>query len=162
MIKKSFILLVLMSILILPAFADGTSETGEVVLDELDTLELPASSEQSAIRPAAKYTAQNIEAPKWEEFCESGYEDAKLREKKNIFNIINFVDAEQSKSNYWAERRINFEKAIEHCNTLTTEEKSFCYEGVRNAELERNEMYEQQRKQINYKNRAIVIDKPNY
>ncbi len=158
MIKKRFILLILMSMLILPAIADENSEGGEVVLDEIDTLELQQKPEQKEIRPAVQIVAE----PKWEEFCESGYENAKLRENKNIFNIINFVDAEQTKSNYWAQRRENFEKAINHCKTLSDEEKSYCYEGVRKTELERNEMYEQQRKQINYKNRGIVIDKLNY
>lgn len=162
MIKKRFILLILMSMLLLPAFAEETSDTGEVVLDELDTLEFQSETEKPQIRPAARMNFQNVEEPKWEEFCESGYETARLREKKNIFNIINFVDAEQEKSNYWAQRRDNFEKAIEHCKTLTDDEKGYCFEGVRNAELERNEMYEQQRRQINYKNRGIVIDKPNY
>lgn len=156
MLKKSIIVLLFFIMAVIPAIAE---DSGEIVLDETDTLELPTGTEeQHNIQAAAKI----VEAPKWEEFCESGYEDAKLREKKNIFNIINFVDAEQDKSNYWAERRINFEKAMEHCNTLTAEEKGYCYEGVRNAELERNEMYEQQRKQINYKNRGILIDKLNY
>lgn len=158
MIKKRFIILALASLFILPAIADEINETGEVVLDETDTLQLEQTSEQNEIRPAI----QIVEEPKWEEFCETGYENAKLREKKNIFNIINFVDAEQTKSNYWAQRRDNFENAINHCKTLNDEEKSYCYEGVRKSELERNEMYEQQRKQINYKNRGIVIDKPNY
>lgn len=158
MIKKKLLLFVLCSMLILPAAADEIN--GDIVLDETDTLEFPAGTpeESRRVQPSLK----TVSVPKWEEFCESGYEDAKLRPNKNIFNIINFVDAEQDKSNYWAERRINFEKAMEHCNTLTAEEKGYCYEGVRNAELERNEMYEQQRKQINYKNRGILIDKPNY
>lgn len=158
MIKKRFIPLALACILVLPAIADENNETSDVVLDETDTLQLEQTSEQSEIRPAV----QIVEEPKWEEFCESGYETAKLREKKNIFNIINFVDAEQTKSNYWAQRRENFENAINHCKTLNDEEKSYCFEGVRKSEQERNEMYEQQRKQINYKNRGIVIDKPNY
>ena len=156
MFKKAALLLFLMSLFAIPVCA---ADTGAITLDEMDTLELPASQPEGEQKPAVQ---KKVEAPKWEEICESGYENAKIREKKNILNVINVVDAEQTKSNYWAERRLNFEKAIEHCNTLTAEERAFCYEGVRNAEKERNEMYEMQRKHINYKNQGIVIDKPNY
>lgn len=156
MFKKAALLLFLMSLFAIPVCAE---DTGAITLDEMDTLELPASQPEVEQKPAVQI---KVEAPKWEEFCESGYENAKIREKKNILNVINVVDAEQTKSNYWAERRLNFEKAIEHCNTLTAEERAFCYEGVRNAEKERNEMYEMQRKHINYKNQGIVIDKHNY
>ena len=156
MLKKRFILIAIMcGMLFVPAIAE---DLGEITLDELDTLDVTETREQ----PKPRIMVKNVEVPKWEEFCESGYENAHLREKKNILNVINFVDAEQTKSNYWAQRRENFEKAINHCNTLNEDEKNFCYEGVREAELERNEMYEQQRKRINYKNQGIVIDKPNY
>ncbi len=154
MLKKIFVISLLIGFISIPVFAD---EQGTITLDEIDTLELPTEPQTPAVKPAV----QNINAPKWEEFCESGYENAKATDKKNVLNVINFVDAERTKSNYWAERRANFEKAIEHCNTLTEEEKAFCYEGVRNAENERNEMYEMQRKHINYKNQGIIIDKPN-
>ncbi len=155
MLKKSILISLFIALLSIPVLAD---EQGEITLDETDTLELPAVVQDEPAKPPV----QSVNAPKWEEFCESGYENAKATDKKNILNVINFVDAERTKSNYWAERRVNFEKAIEHCNTLTEEEKAFCYEGVRNAENERNEMYEIQRKHINYKNQGIIIDKPNY
>lgn len=157
MFKKSVLMLLLIGIIAIPVLAD---ETEDIRLDETDVLELPAVP-QTDEHPGTVPVSSKVEAPKWEEFCESGYENAKIREKKNILNVINVIDAEQTKSNYWAERRLNFEKAIEHCNTLTEDEKAFCYEGVRNAEKERNEMYEMQRKHINYKNQGIIIDKPN-
>ncbi len=154
MYKKIFLILLFLSMLTIPTLAEDIEP---VTLDEADTLELPLKPQEPQPKPAI----HNVDAPKWEEFCESGYENAKATDKKNILNVINFVDAERTKSNYWAERRANFEKAVEHCNTLTEEEKGYCYEGVRNAENERNEMYEQQRKHINYKNQGIIIDKPN-
>lgn len=153
MYKKLIILSVLFSFFFLPCLAD---EAEEITLDELDTLNV--SKEVELI----KTEMPPVVAPKWEEFCEAGYENAKYVEKENILNLINFVDAERTKSNYWAERRANFQKAVDHCNTLTDDKKAFCYDGVRNAENERNSMYEQQRKQIIYKNRGIIIDKPNY
>ncbi len=157
MFKKSISILLFSTLLAVPVFAQ---DTDAVILDEMDTLQLP-SAPQTVESPKTVSASSTLEAPKWEEFCESGYENAQKREKKNILNVINVVDAEQTKSNYWAERRLNFEKAVEHCNTLTEDEKAFCYEGVRNAEKERNEMYEMQRKHINYKNQGIIIDKPN-
>lgn len=152
MLKKSIIISLLIALISVPVFAE---EQSEITLDEMDSLELPVATQEESQKPV-----QNITVPKWEEFCESGYENAKVTEKKNVLNLINFVDAERTKSNYWAERRLNFEKAIDHCNTLTEEEKAYCYEGVRNAENERNEMYEMQRKHINYKNQGIIINKP--
>lgn len=132
----------------------GAFDSEEVTLDD--------SAMVNDIQESVVLPVKPSEIPKWEEFCESGYENAKLSEKQNILNVINFVDAERTKSNYWAERRLNFEKSIEHCNSLTEEKRSYCYEGVRKSETERNEMYEQQRKLMNYKNRGIVVDKPNY
>lgn len=151
--KNLIILSALLGLFVLPVIAD---EVIEIKLDELDALGSSVKTEE------VKAPVPVLEAPKWEEFCESGYENAKLTEKENILNLINFVDAERTKSNYWAERKINFQKAVEHCNTLTDEKRTFCYDGIRKSEKERNEMYELQRKQINYKNRGIIIDKPNY
>lgn len=104
-------------------------------------------------------TTVAIDAPKWEDFCETGYENASTKDRENLLNIINFVNAERIKSNYWAERRESFEKAITHCNSLEENSRSYCYESVRKSENEKNEMYEQQRKQVNYKNQGIKIDK---
>lgn len=153
--KKLILLSVLLTLFMLPVSAN---ESEEVTLEQV---EIPESSSKTE-EVQAQEPVQSYDIPKWSEFCEQGYENAKLKDKENILNIINFVDAERTKSNYWAERRINFEKAIEHCKTLSEDTKAFCYEGVRKNETEHNEMYEQQRKQINYKNRGIIIDKPNY
>ena len=126
---------------------NGISQDDEIKLD-------------SSIRGEAIISSNDFSnAPKWEEFCEQGYENAQLKEKENILNIINFVDAERTKSNYWAERRANFEKAVNQCNSMSETARNYCYEGVRKSENERNEIYERQRKQINYKNQGIKIDK---
>jgi len=105
--------------------------------------------------PAVSYANE----PKWEEFCEVGYENAIQKEKENIFSIINFVKAERVKNNYWAERRATFEKAVKHCNTLEETSRNYCYAEVRKTETEKNEFYEQQRKDVNYKNQGIRVDK---
>ena len=151
--KKLILLSVLLTLFMLPVSAN---ETEEVTLQEVQTPEITSEIEE------VQTSAPSYEIPQWSEFCEPGYENAKLNDKENILNIINFVDAERTKSNYWAERRINFEKAIDHCKTLTEDAKAFCYEVVRKSETDRYEMYEQQRKHINYKNRVIIIDKAIY
>ena len=126
--------------------ANAETEDGEIRLDSTAT--------NSAIK-----TVTPADAPKWEEFCEIGYENASKKEKENIFSIINFVNAQRIKNNYWAERRENFEKAINHCNSLEENARNYCYEGVRKTETEKNEFYEQQRKDTNYKNQGIRVDK---
>lgn len=151
--KKLIILSMLSAFLVIPALANDTEE---VTLNDIDTQSVNSKAEEAPAPIALP------EVPKWSDFCEAGYENAQFSEKQNILNVINFVDAERTKSNYWAERRINFEKAIEHCNTLTDDKRAFCYDGVRRSENERNDIYQQQMKQINYKNRGIIIDKPNY
>ncbi len=154
MAKKLILLSFLFGMFALPVMANELEQ--EVILDELEMLNVSKDVEVITSEPIP------LVAPKWEEFCESGYENAKHSEKENILNIFSFVDAERTKSNYWAERRANFEKSVAHCNTLDDYKKSMCYKSLRSNEIERNEMYEQQRKQINYKNRGIIIDKPNY
>lgn len=123
---------------------DNANSDEEITLDSIEVTSNNSSDD-------------NFNIPKWEEFCESGYENATLKEKENILNIINFVDAERTKSNYWAERRANFEKSVNHCNSLEGSTRNYCFESLRKTETERNEIYEQQRKQVNYKNQGIQI-----
>ena len=138
MSKKLVIPAILLAFFILPAYS---AEVEEVTLNEA---EIPVTIDKA---DTSAVTVLPSEVPKWEEFCESGYENAQVKDKKNILNVINFVDAERTKSNYWAERRVNFEKSINHCNTLADDKRAYCYEGVRRSEKERNQIYEQQRKQ---------------
>ncbi len=122
-----------------------------------DEIKLDSSKDEQAEKNISSGDVSN--APKWEEFCETGYENAVFKEKENILNIINFVNAERIKSNYWAERRATFEKEINRCNAMPDSARNYCYEGIRKNETERNEIYERQRKQVNYKNQGITIDK---
>jgi len=137
-------------------------EASEVVEENIensadDEIKLDSSNDEQFEKNISSGDFSN--APKWEEFCEAGYENAVFKEKENILNIINFVNAERTKSNYWAERRANFEKEINQCNAMPDSARNYCYESVRKNETERNEIYEGQRKQVNYKNQGIKIDK---
>ena len=125
MSKKLVIPAILLAFFILPAYS---AEVEEVTLNEA---EIPVTIDKADTSAVTVLPSEN----------------AQVKDKKNILNVINFVDAERTKSNYWAERRVNFEKSINHCNTLADDKRAYCYEGVRSSEKERNQIYEQQRKQ---------------
>ena len=117
----------------------STKTVTETAEDLADTDAIKLLSPNNASSKVSSVVAP-IDAPKWEDFCEAGYENASTKDKENLLNIINFVNAERIKSNYWAERRAAFEKSINHCNSLEESGRSYCYEGVRRSEKEKNEM----------------------
>lgn len=47
--------------------------------------------------PEAKIIESPAIAPKWEEFCETGYENVNETQKKDIFDIFSFVKSERAK-----------------------------------------------------------------
>lgn len=87
-------------------------------------------------------------APKWEEFCEIGYENAKVYDESSIFNLVIVIKAERVKQTYWANRREAFEKGLQACNSMTHVDKSACYANIREAETQKNQIYTKERKNI--------------
>ncbi len=109
--------------------------------------------------PEQKVIESPAIAPKWEEFCETGYENVNSTEKKDIFDIFSFVKSERVKKNYWASRRESFDKYLKYCNTISNEtEKGVCYSELRKIENEKNDEYKIQRKELIYQHN-IRIDK---
>lgn len=98
-------------------------------------------------------------APKWDEFCETGYEKVTATDKNDIFNIFSFVKSERAKKNYWAARRDSFNKYLSYCSSISNEDdKGVCYSELRKIETDKNDDYKRYRNQILYQNH-ILIDK---
>lgn len=109
--------------------------------------------------PEAKIIESPAIAPKWEEFCETGYENVNETQKKDIFDIFSFVKSERAKKNYWAGRRESFNKYLKYCNSISDEtDKGVCYTELRKIEMDKNDEYKHQRKELLYQHN-IIIDK---
>ena len=91
--------------------------------------------------------------PKWTDFCETGYENAVYKERNDVFNIFTYVKTERAKTNYWAERRVSFEKYLKSCNSLSDKEsQATCYAELKKSETEKNDLYKLKRTQMLYEN----------
>lgn len=98
-----------------------------------------------------------VTIPKWEEFCEAGYENAKTTDRNDVFNVFSFVKAERVKKNYWANRRTSFEKYLGYCKSIDDEnDRCSCYIELRKIEKDKNDEYSRQRKQLLYQNNIII------
>ena len=125
---KKFFILIILIFAIIPVFAE------EIEQNKIET----------------------IVPPKWTDFCETGYENAVYKNKDDIFNIFNYVKSERTKSNYWAERRVSFEKYLKSCNALDNEAKDTCYTELKNSEHQKNELYKLKRDQLLYQNNIQI------
>lgn len=105
-------------------------------------------------------SARNVSAtfpPKWEEFCEPGYENVTAPAKDNILSVVNFVKSEREKKTYWAGRRQAFDKYLSYCKTISdTTDRGICYSELRKIENDKNDVYNTKRKQILYQNTNFV------
>ena len=89
--------------------------------------------------------AESVMEPQWAEFCPPLYENAEFKpakenSKRNLEN------------NYWALRRVKFQKAIMECKTLskTPNELNLCYGRVANIEKNKTK----QRKDAKYEHNS--------
>lgn len=94
--------------------------------------------------------------PQWSEFCEAGYENAVYKDSHDIFNIFSFVKSERVKKNYWAERRVSFEKYLKTCENLDSAAKSECYAKLRDMETKKNDLYKIKSRQLLYENNVDI------
>ena len=69
-----------------------------------------------------------------------------------MFNVFSYVKSERTKTNYWAERRVSFEKYLKSCNELDDSAKAACYAELRKSENEKNDLYKLKRTQMLYEN----------
>ncbi len=122
--KNTLLLLFLLGICVIPAF----------------------SEELKLINPQADLP------PKWTDFCETGYENAVYKNRDDVFNVFSYVKSERTKTNYWAERRVSFEKYLKSCNELDDSAKAECYAKLRKSENEKNDLYKLKRTQMLYEN----------
>lgn len=83
----------------------------------------------SLVLPMSFVSAESVTEPQWAEFCPPLYENAvfkpaKENSKRNLEN------------NYWALRRVKFQKSIMECKTIskTQAELNVCYGRVANIE----------------------------
>lgn len=144
--KKIFITLSLL-VIGLPVMCDDVAEEITVPKSEV----IPA---QSIIKPADPVREEL--PPRWSEFCEAGYENAVYKDSHDVFNIFSFVKSERVKKNYWAERRVSFEKYLKTCEVLSSDAKSACYANLREIESQKNELYKIKSKQLLYENNVDI------
>lgn len=129
--------------------------TNLVMADEIE-LNLEEQTQQPIVEEGP---APIILAPKWEEFCEPGYESVQVSDKKDLLNILTFVKSERTKRSYWADRRVSFEKYLNRCKAIVDDnDRGACFTELRHIENNKNEVYNSQRKQILYQNDIIIKD----
>ncbi len=80
-----------------------------------------------------------IVAPRWDDFCPDGLENAEYKE-------IQWFWPEGTKStqeiyNYWANRRSEFNTALRQCNAMDNVYKEKCYDGLRRRQKFFNDQY---------------------
>lgn len=144
--KKIFIILSLL-VIGLPVMCDDVAEEITVPKSEV----IPAQSIMKPVVPVREELP-----PRWSEFCEAGYENAVYKDSHDVFNIFSFVKSERVKKNYWAERRVSFEKYLKTCEVLSSDAKSACYANLREIESQKNELYKIKSKQLLYENNVDI------
>ena len=96
-------------------------------------------------------------APKWEEFCEPGYEYVTAPAKDNVLSVVNVVKSEREKKTYWAERRAAFDKYLANCKTIVDDySRGACYTQLRRIENDKNDVYNSKRKELLYQHTNFV------
>lgn len=137
----------IITVLLMLASVPSVMWADEILLDNVN------------VEPKGTTPLPIITAPKWDEFCEPGYENAVYTDKNDVFNYIIFVKTERDKRNYWAGRRESFEKYLNHCKTIVDDtDRGVCYTDLRRLENDKNEVYSSKKNQILYQNDAIIKD----
>lgn len=73
----------------------------------------------------ASNVAFAVSKPQWSEFCPTNYINA----KPSRFNDV---------SNYWYNRRVQFDESMAFCIPYSGESLNSCYSKIRNEELRKN------------------------
>lgn len=97
--------------------------------------------------------AENITEPQWSEFCPPLYEHAVFKETK--FNSKKYME-----NNYWALRRVKFQKAILECKVLSKNQNDLgsCYSRVANLEQNKNNQRNSARNENNENTNMEIQD----
>ncbi len=144
---KRVLLLASLLVIGMPVICDDTVEEISIPKSEV----IPV---QEIIKPVDSVREEL--PPRWSEFCEAGYENAVYKDSHDVFNFISFVKSERAKKNYWAERRVSFEKYLKSCEVLSSEAKSTCYANLREMETQKNDLYKIKSKQLLYENNVDI------
>ncbi|MBS4759901.1 MAG: hypothetical protein KHX03_04305 [Clostridium sp.] len=97
--------------------------------------------------------AEVVMAPQWSEFCPPNY----LSAKASKWN---------TNSDYWYNRRVQFENTISQCSSYKGADLKSCYSQIRESELNKNKAWnlkvEQREKEhqeyIEYRNKQQAVD----
>lgn len=97
-----------------------------------------------------------ITEPKWEDFCELGYEKAKIYDDDSLINIVSVIKAERVKQTYWAKRRQSFETSLTLCRAAADSDKQACFDDLSAQEEQKNKIYTSKRKEYVYFKRPFL------
>lgn len=91
--------------------------------------------------------AESVIEPQWAEFCPPLYENA-------VFKPAKENSKRNKENNYWALRKVKFEKSILECKVMakTQNELGACFSRVANLERNKNN----QRKEAKYESNADI------
>lgn len=92
------------------------------------------------------------ERPKWEDNCPVGLCDAVYTDIKWYWPDT--TRATQEIYNYWAKRRMEFKEALEKCDIMSDEFKTYCYDSVRAKQITDNEVFEQNQENKKIRNQV--------
>ncbi len=151
--KKVILLSLLLAASVMPMVAEDLNESEksvdtQAVQEQINLQkEIPASSKVTKIKSLP---------PKWTDFCEAGYENAVYKNNHDVFDIFSFVKSERVKRNYWAERRVSFEKYLKTCDSLNETAKDSCYAKLVESENQKNDLYKIKRKELLYENNMDI------
>ena len=98
-----------------------------------------------------------IERPKWEDNCPVGLCDAVYTDIKWYWPDT--TRATQEIYNYWAKRRVEFEKSLAECDLMANEFKPVCYDNLRLKQITDKEVF--QAKEENKKVRDQIWKESN-
>ena len=97
--------------------------------------------------------AESVLEPQWAEFCPPLYENAVFKPSKEN-------SKRNKENNYWALRKVKFEKSILECKTIskTPSELSVCYSRVVNLERNKNNQRKDAKYEANMDENRQIFD----
>ncbi len=98
-------------------------------------------------------SAESITEPQWSEFCPPLYEHAEFKQTKRN-------SSKNIENNYWALRRVKFQKSILECKVLSKNgsELSSCYARVANLEQNKTNKRNEAKSEYNYNLQLQIQD----
>lgn len=88
--------------------------------------------------------------PTWSHFCPKGLENAEYKEIQSFWP--EGTRSTQEIYNYWAQRRVEFEKSLAECDALGGGHNNSCYQILRDRQLFFNDQYRRDIQQNQIKN----------